>query len=429
VNLRAITAKVIYKVLVDERSLSEALPEVLTSCRDARDQAMVKHMSFGVCRRFFYLDSMLQRLLDKPMRDNDQDIYCLLLVGLYQLNDMRVPPHAAVAETVDAVDVFNKSWAKGLVNAVLRNYQRHEEDLKLNLSKVAYYEHPAWMMEKFKKDWPHDWKAIISANNEHPPFSLRVNVSHVSRENYLAILAENNIIAHAIPETLSGITLEQPMNVIDVPGFAQGDVSVQDGAAQLAVSLLQLEPGQRVLDACAAPGGKMAHILELQPTIELIAVDRDVKRIKSIHETMQRLSLSAKVICSDAANINEWWDGQLFDRILLDAPCSASGVIRRHPDIKLLRCEEDVENLAPIQKLLIDTMWSLMKPGGLLVYVTCSVFVEENTQVLSTFLEEHPDATEEKIQWKFGQECSVGRQILPGTLGMDGFYYGCLRKS
>ncbi len=422
VNLRAIAAKVIYKVLINGSSLSDALSEV--SC-DARDKAFVQALCYGVCRRFFYLDHILQNLLEKPLKDKDQDIYCLLLVGLFQLIDMRVPAHAAVSETVAAADVLKKSWAKSLINAVLRNYQRNEASLKLKLSKEAYYDHPAWMMEKFKQDWPNDWKAIVAANNQHPPFSLRVNLRQVSREDYLAKL---NVMAKPILETASGITLEQPMNVVDLPGFAEGDVSVQDGAAQLAASLLKLEPGQRVLDACSAPGGKAAHILEQQADIELTAVDRDADRVKAIVETMQRLGFSAKILCADAANIDDWWDGQLFDRILLDAPCSASGVIRRHPDIKLLRREEDMENLTSQQKLLLNTLWGLLKPGGLLVYATCSVFAEENAQLLSVFLEEHADAKEEKIQAAFGNACSVGKQILPGMLGMDGFYYGCLRK-
>ncbi len=427
-NLRALAAKAIYKVLTDGRSLSDALSEVLTQCRDARDQAFVQALCFGVCRRFFYLDDILQALLEKPLKDKDQDIYALLLVGLFQLSDMRVPAHAAVAETVAAADVLKKSWAKNLINAVLRNYQRLEDELKLKLSKEAYYDHPQWMMEKFKQDWPNDWKAIIAANNQHPPFSLRVNQRRISREAYLDLLAQKNIIAETIPETLTGITLEQPLNVQHVPGFAAGDVSVQDGAAQLAAQLLKLEPGQRVLDACSAPGGKAAHILEMQADIELIAIDNHAERLKSVSETMQRLGLSAKIICADASKPVDWWDGRLFDRILLDAPCSASGVIRRHPDIKLLRREEDVKKLVPLQKLLINTLWDVLKPGGLLVYATCSVFAEENAEVLLTFLQEHADAKEEKIQAVFGKDCNVGKQQLPAMLGMDGFYYGCLRK-
>lgn len=428
-NLRAAAAKVVYKVLIDERSLSDVLPDIVMRYRDTRDQAFIQAISFGVCRRYFYLDALAQSLLAKPLKEKDHDIYVLLLVGLFQLTDMRVPAHAAVAETVAAADDFKKTWAKSLLNAVLRKYQRQAEDIKLNLSKEAYYDHPAWMMEKLKNDWPDDWKAILAANNQHPPFSLRVNQRHLSREQYLKKCAENNIAAHAIPETLSGIILAQAKDVADVPGFSTGDVSVQDGAAQIAASLLQLAPDQRILDACAAPGGKTAHILELQPGIELIAVDRDAERLKSVTENLQRLGLSAKVLCADVGNIAEWWDGHLFDRILLDAPCSASGVIRRHPDIKLLRREEDVTKLMLWQKILLDTAWSLLKPGGLLVYATCSVFFEENAGLLSRFLQENADASEEKIQAAFGKDCVVGKQILPGMLGMDGFYYGCLRKS
>jgi len=427
-NIRALAAKIIHKVLVHGCSLTDALSDGLTQCRDGRDQALVQALCFGVCRRFFYLNDILQTLLEKPLKEKDQDIFALLLIGLFQLSDMRVKPHAAVAETVAAADVFKKSWAKNLINAVLRNYQRKEDELKLKLSKEAYYDHPTWIMEKLKQDWPNDWKAILAANNQHPPFSLRVNQKHMSREAYLAMLVEKNIIAHAIPETLSGITFEQALDVSSVPGFTKGGVSVQDGAAQLAAYLLKLEPGQRVLDACCAPGGKTAHILELQPDIELIAVDSHAERLKSVHENMHRLGLSAKIVCADVTKMDDWWDGRLFDRILLDAPCSASGVIRRHPDIKLLRREEDVKALGPLQKLLLNSLWNVLKPGGLLVYATCSVFLEENVEVLSAFLHEHADAKEEKIQAAFGKDCSVGKQILPGMLGMDGFYYGCLRK-
>lgn len=427
-KLRAAAANVIFKVISEGCSLSDELPRVLASFKDTRDQAFIQAVSFGVCRRYFYLNEVATSLLEKPLKAKDQDIYSLILVGLFQLTDMRVLAHAAVAETVAAADLFKKSWAKGLLNAVLRHYQRKITEINLHLSKEAYYDHPMWMIEKLKKDHPDDWKAILTANNQQPPFSLRVNEARISREHYLNRLKEHAIVAAMIPETLSGITLEHALDVSEVPGFFMGDVSVQDGAAQIAAVLLKLEQGQRVLDACAAPGGKTTHILELESKVDLIAVDRDNERLKSLKENLERLQLSAKIICTDVSDIKVWWDGQLFDRILLDAPCSASGVIRRHPDIKLLRHAEDMVKLSVIQKVLLNIMWGLLKPGGLLVYATCSVFLEENEELLAEFLQEHADAREEIITIPIGKKCIVGRQILPGMNGMDGFYYGCLRK-
>lgn len=422
-NLRAIAAETIFKVVIEGASLSDAMPEKLS---DARDQAFLQALCYGVCRRYFYLDALLQQLMDKPLKAKDQDIYILLLVGLYQLIDMRVPAHAAIAETVDAVKKFKKIWAKGLVNAVLRNYQRHatelQETLQDNLS--AEYSHPMWLIEKTRQEWPVDWQAILTANNQHPPLALRVNQQKITREQYLT-----SIPAHILPETQSGIVLEKPLDVQQIPGFLTGEVSVQDGAAQLAAELLMLAPGQRVLDACAAPGGKTAHILELQPQLaELVAIDRDEKRLNSVRENLQRLQISATLIAADAADTTHWWDKTLFDRILLDAPCSASGVIRRHPDIKLLRRPTDIAKLAIEQLRLLEALWPLLKTDGLLVYATCSIFTEENTRVLQTFLQAHPEAKIDRITTEWGKECAVGKQILPGMHEMDGFYFARLRK-
>ncbi|HSW68625.1 MAG TPA: 16S rRNA (cytosine(967)-C(5))-methyltransferase, partial [Gammaproteobacteria bacterium] len=265
--------------------------------------------------------------------------------------------------------------------------------------------------------------------NQHPPFSLRVNQKKITREKYMEKLAAQQMEVHLIPETLFGITLSVPCNVDQLPQFSEGHVSVQDGAAQLATELLSVLPNQRVLDAAAAPGGKTTHILESQPLLEkLIAVDRDPIRLDSVKENLDRLQLKTDLICADAGNASEWWDGILFDRILLDAPCSASGVIRRHPDIKLLRKAEDIVQLSKEQSRLLSALWPLLKPNGLLVYATCSVYAEENARVLTAFIAANPDAKEEKINAAWGKACSIGRQILPGMHGMDGFYFACLRK-
>ncbi len=429
INLRMLAARTVYQVLVHGRSLSDCLPETLTRVRELRDQSFLQAMCYGVCRWYYRLDALAHLLLEKPLKLKDQDIHCLILVGLYQLTEMRVPAHAVLDETVSAAQAFKKPWAKGLVNAVLRSYQRSASELneKMLQSLVTLYMHPQWIIDQVQKNWLLDWQDILTANNQRPPFALRVNQKQITRERYLEKLTANNMKARIIPETQAGILLEQPVDVQDLPGFLIGEVSVQDGAAQLAAELLELKAGQRVLDMCAAPGGKTAHILELQPDVELVAVDRDEKRLQDVRNNLARLQLLATCISADAGG-KEWSDGQLFDRILLDAPCSASGVIRRHPDIKILRRATDIAKLVHEQTRLLNAAWGLLKPGGLLVYATCSIFPEENVAVLQAFLTSHPDATEEMIRMDWGKSCAVGRQILPGMHDMDGFYFARLKR-
>jgi 16S rRNA (cytosine967-C5)-methyltransferase len=430
-NLRASAARVLFQVVFRGNSLADCLPQAMPAIPEARDQALVKAICFGVCRRFFTLQFLVNQLLDKKLKDKDGDIFCLLLVGLYQLTDMRVAPHAAVSETVDAVTDLQKPWAKNLVNAVLRNYQRHAEEL-ISLGEKdeeALYAHPAWFIGKIKKSWPDHYKNILHANNVPPPFSLRVNQRQQKRADYLQLLAAENIEGSVIPETGTGIILSQAMNVEQLPAFANGGVSVQDGAAQLAAELLQLAPGQRVLDACAAPGGKTAHIAECEPALsELVAVEKDAVRLTLVSSNLERLGLTATCIAADAAETAQWWDGKQFDRILLDAPCTASGVIRRHPDIKILRRPEDIAALADEQWRILSALWPLLAVDGLLLYSTCSVFPQENTQLIERFLAQQADAEESKIEVSWGEEMPAGRQILPGAHGMDGFYYARLHK-
>jgi 16S rRNA (cytosine967-C5)-methyltransferase len=428
-NIRAVAAQVICHVLRGS-SLSDCLPNALAPIKEPRDQALLQAICYGVCRHYFSLAALLDLLLEKPFQEKDDDLFALLLVGLYQF-DMRIPVYAAVDETVAATKTLKKDWAKGLVNAILRNYQRHTDELQENISAdpVARYSHPAWLGAMVEKAWPSEWEAILEANNQHPPFALRVNLRHHSRDAYVQILQETGVDVNIISETKTGIVLAEPMDVHALPGFAVGDVSVQDGAAQLAAELLDLAPGQRVLDACAAPGGKTAHIAECEPALaELVAVDQDPKRLVSVTENLQRLQLHATCVSSDVANVTAWWDEKLFDRILLDAPCSATGVIRRHPDIKLLRRPEDVQNLVEEQLRLLTAAWGLLKVDGILLYATCSILPRENSGVLKQFLAMHADAKEEVIHAEWGHACEIGRQILPGMHGMDGFYYARLRK-
>ena len=430
-NVRASAAKIIGEVLSQGSSLSEILPKEIKLIKDPRDQALLQALCFGVCRRYEYLEAIAQAILDKPIMSKDSDVFALLLIGLFQLTEMRVPEYAAVADTVSAVDDLKKAWAKGLVNAVLRTFQRHSDEIKaiVMTKPEIQFSHPSWLIGMIEKAWPINAEAILTANNQHPPMSLRVNQRKISREDYLAKLAALEFAADPIPETQHGIILREPRDVLELPGFLEGEVSVQDGAAQLAVELLQLEPGLHVLDACAAPGGKTAHIAEQEPALaELIAIDDDVIRLARVTENLERLQLNATCVAADAVDVAAEYGVPTFDRILLDAPCSASGVIRRHPDIKLLRQPGDVQNLVAEQLRLLNALWSCLKVGGLLLYVTCSVFPRENTGVIGEFMATHPDAAEEPIIANWGKAVKVGRQILPGMHNMDGFYYARLRK-
>jgi len=427
VNTRLVAARVLSRVLQDGQSLTAALDNAFSSMESGKDRAFIQALCFGVCRQYHRLDFILSQLLDKPLKD--ADVKSLALVGLYQLNFMRVKPHAAVSETVLAAR--KKPWAKSLLNAVLRTYLREQEGLehKADKSPVAALSHPDWLLRQIEQDWPEQAPAILQQNNQQPPMALRVNLAKISRESYLQLLAEQEITAETVSFCPSSIKLEKPVPVDLLPGFADGFVSVQDTAAQLAAGLLDLQPGQRVLDVCAAPGGKAAHILESQTQLEeLVAVDIDESRMQRVSENLQRLTLQAKLVVGDAANPQSWWDGKPFDRILLDAPCSALGVIRRHPDIKLLRRAEDIGQLQALQKAILQAVWPLLAPGGIMVYATCSILKQENEDQVRAFLVEYPDAVELPIDADWGTAGTCGRQILTGESAMDGFYYACLIK-
>lgn len=423
-NLRLLAAEVINDV-TDGRSLDQVLPPTLETLYDSRDRAFVQALCYGVCRNYTRLDVLASMLLEKPMKAKDSDVHALILVGLYQLTEMRVPAHAAVAETVEAAKALKKVWARGLVNAVLRAYLRHPT-LDFSDDDEARWSHPYWWINAMKAAWPEHAESMLEANNAHPPMSLRAR----DRQKTMAALHEAQIEAAIIPETTHGIVLAEPRSVESIPGFLAGDVSVQDGAAQLAAELLPLQPGQRVLDACAAPGGKLTHLLDAEPRLkEVVAVEKDRSRLVSIHENLTRLGLSATVKCADVKQLKDWWDNTPFDAILLDVPCSASGVVRRHPDIKLHRSPEDIKAFAKEQAAILKAVWPCLAAGGTLVYATCSVFPEENDGVISAFLATHTDAMVQPIEADWGVKTPVGRQLLTGQHGMDGFYYARLRKN
>ena len=426
-NTRLIAAKVLTSVIRDGQSLTAALNNTLGVIESDKDRAFIQALCYGVCRNFHRLDYILSQMLDKPLKD--LDVKALALIGLYQLKFMRVKSHAAVSETVLAAR--KKPWAKALINALLRSYLRGQEgfEQKADDVKSALVSHPDWLIQQIEQDWPIQAQQIFQQNNEQPPMALRVNLANISQYQYLQKLRDQGIEAEAVSFCRSAILLNKPAVVDILPGFNEGWVSVQDTAAQLAAELLDVQIGHRVLDVCAAPGGKAAHILEHQPKVrELVAVDIDKLRLQRVNDNFQRLKLSAKLIVGDASKPEDWWDGQLFDRILLDVPCSALGVIRRHPDIKLLRRAEDINTLQVLQQRIMTAVWPLLAPGGIMLYATCSILKQENEQQIEAFLATNANAIEVPINADWGLVRRYGRQILTGESAMDGFYYALIRK-
>ena len=427
-DVRATAARVIGAV-IGGLSLNQVLPEKLNDVSE-RDRALLQQLSYGTLRQSPRLQAILKQLLDKPLRDKDRDVQGLLLCGLYQLNSTRVPDHAAVAATVDATRALKKHWAKGMTNAVLRRYLREREQLTQALDKAAAASHPAWLFQKILAQWPAAAAAIIDANNQQPPMTLRVNRGQASRDDYISSLKAHGIAAKAGSLSKHAIQLAVPIDVWDLPEFSAGRVSVQDEAAQMAALLLQTGAGERVLDACAAPGGKTCHILELQPELaELVAMDIDELRLQKVSENLQRLNLKAILITGDAASPPAALEPASFDRILVDAPCSASGVMRRHPDVKLLRRESDIAPLADQQLRILRGLWPLLKTGGTLLYATCSILDEENSQVIQRFLTEEADAALSDTEMAGSEPVTSGRQLLPSSGGTDGLFYATLKKA
>lgn len=429
-NPRLAAARALSAVLAGKASLGGSLPDQLAQVTP-RDRGLAQELAFGTARWQPRLAGLAARLLQKPFKAGDRDVEALLLVGLYQLLYTRIPAHAAIGETVGCVDKLKKPWAKALLNAVLRRAQREGEALLLELEHdpVIRVAHPRWLQKRLKADWPEHWEAICAANNLHPPLTLRVNRQSTSRADYLTELAEASIEAFACEHSEDGIRLAEPRDVPSLPGFSDGRVSVQDEAAQLSASLLELAPGQRVLDACCAPGGKTCHLLEQQPDLaELVALDQEPSRLGRVRENLARLQLDARLVAADARDLAAWWDGKPFQRILLDAPCSATGVIRRHPDIKLTRQETDIPALADLQGQLLDALWPTLEVGGILLYATCSVLPMENRDNIAAFLARTPGARELAIAGSFGVSQAHGRQLLPQADGHDGFYYARLIK-
>ncbi|ATR81096.1 MULTISPECIES: 16S rRNA (cytosine(967)-C(5))-methyltransferase RsmB [Pseudomonas] len=429
-NPRLAAARALAAVLSGKASLNSSLPAQLDKV-EARDRGLTQDLAFGTARWQPRLSALAEQLLQKPFKSADADVQALLLVGLYQLLYTRTPAHAAIGETVGCADKLKKPWAKALLNAVLRRAQREGNELLSALERdpVVRTAHPRWLQKSLKAFWPEQWEAICAANNAHPPMILRVNRRHHSRDAYLQLLAETGIQAAPCQYSRDGIVLAEASDVRNLPGFDQGWISVQDEAAQLAADLMDLAPGQRVLDACCAPGGKTCHLLEAEAGLQqVVAIDLEAKRLTRVRENLDRLGLDAQLIACDARDTASWWDGKGFQRILLDAPCSATGVIRRHPDIKLTRQAEDIPALASLQGELLDALWPTLEVGGILLYATCSSLPTENTEVIDAFLARTPGARELDLATAAGLRQPHGRQLLAQEGGHDGFYYAKLIK-
>ncbi|MFT6956773.1 MAG: 16S rRNA (cytosine967-C5)-methyltransferase [Halieaceae bacterium] len=427
-DTRVAAAKVISGVLGGQ-SLNLALPPLLDKV-SPRDRGLLQQLCYGTLRDHPRLAGILRQLLIKPLKDKDRDIQSLLLVGLYQLNDTRIPDHAAVASTVEATRGLKKPWAKGLCNALLRRFLRERSDLENNLQPAEAAAHPAWLYREINEQWPSQADQLIRCNNSQPPLVLRVNARRGSRADYLTMLAEQGITATPGKLCEQAIYLDQARDVAELPGFSDGWVSVQDEAAQLAAGLLAAAAGDRVLDACAAPGGKTCHILELQPELaEIVAMDVDTSRLQRVTENLNRLKLSAKLMTADASLPIAELKPEQFDHILVDAPCSASGVVRRHPDIKLLRREADIGALHVQQITILNGVWPLLAKGGRLLYATCSILTQENSEVVGEFLQAHENASIKPLAADWGETQPWGRQLLPDENGSDGLFYALIEKA
>lgn len=432
-DIRLQAVQITTRVVMDGTSLGELLPAAQEQLA-TRDSALLQELVFGVTRWSGRLDCELGLLMKKPLRRKDSDVKVLLWLALYEIQYMRSPDYAVVNAYTDLAPKLRKKWAKSLVNGVLRQFLRSQADItaKADQLDAGRTSLPAWILSQIQTDWPQQADAIVTAGNEKAPLVLRVNQSACARSVYRQKLdlahSDADFSCREAELGQHALIVDTPVRVKALPGYDEGLFSVQDSAAQLAAELIAPQPGNRVLDACAAPGGKTCHLLEIQPDCAVTAIDNSEKRMLRVHENLQRLKLEASCICADAADTEAWSDGIAYDSVLLDAPCSALGVLRRHPDIRLLRRESDIDGLIEQQKQLLRALWAVVKPGGKLVYATCSILKRENEQQVLSFLADHDDAVEEPIESAWGLACEAGRQILPGQHEADGFYYAIIRK-
>ncbi|ARU64062.1 16S rRNA (cytosine(967)-C(5))-methyltransferase [Histophilus somni] len=437
-SVRVLAAEVILQVLVQGKSLSTLLPEQQSAVKP-QDFPLLQEICFGICRVLPRLERIIQLLLDKPLKGKTRIVHCLLLVGLYQILYTRIPAHAAVDEVVSATKSLKSDSFRGLLNAVLRRFLREQEQILAIVDKHWQTLHPEWLVNKLKQSYA-NWREIVEANNQKPPMWLRINLQHCSIADYQQLLMERGISTSTANHP-QALRLHQASAVNLLPYFEQGWVSVQDLHAQWSALLLEPKNNELILDACAAPGGKTTHILEQAPNAKVIALDIEPARLQRVKENLVRMKQQAIIICGDATQPEQWLSeidfnaigltfksesAVQFDRILLDAPCSATGVIRRHPDIKWLRQESDITPLVQLQGQILEALWKKLKPQGILVYATCSLLPEENSQQIQHFLAKHNDAKLEPLPFTIGEE--IGHQFVPTEQGGDGFYYAKLRK-
>lgn len=416
-NIRSIAAKAISQVLDQGLSLSTVIPELQKNIAD-KDRSLLQELCFGTLRTLPQLEWTIQQLMDKPLKGKQRILHYLIMIGLYQILYTRIPAHAALAETVNGAVALKKPQLKGLINGVLRQFQRQQDILNERFQNSENrFLHPSWLLTRIKQAYPEQWEMIVEGNNQKPPMWLRVNQIHHSQDEYLALLKKEDIAAIADESHPYALRLETPCNVNMLPGFDEGWVTVQDRSAQRCAELLAPENKEQILDLCAAPGGKTTHILEIAPQAQVLAVDIDEQRLSRVKENLSRLKQHATVKSGDGRYPEQWCSDMQFDRILLDAPCSATGVIRRHPDIKWLRRNEDIAQLAQIQKEILLAIWPYLKSGGTLVYATCSILPEENSQQVEMFLSSTKDA-----------QCHYQNQCLPEANGGDGFFYAVIKK-
>ncbi|MFK3647972.1 16S rRNA (cytosine(967)-C(5))-methyltransferase RsmB [Lysobacter enzymogenes] len=429
-RVRAIAARTLDAVLHRGRSLKAELATALPALADPRDRALVEAICFAVLRQPLRLEAALNEWMPRPLPPRDSELRALLLAGLAQLDPLRLPAHAALDATVQAARLLGHAHQAGLVNALLRRAQR--DGLPAVDPRHSHW--PSWLRGLLRKDWAGQYDDILAQSALEPPMWLRVNRAQGSREAYAQRLAEAGIAASAPAGLADALRLDQPQAVAALPGFTEGAVSVQDASAQRAVEALAPAPGARVLDACAAPGGKSAHLLERDATLRLTALDVDAARLQRVRATLARAGFDAdserlQLRAADAADLDAWWDGAPFDAVLLDAPCSATGIVRRQPDVVLHRRESDIAALSLVQARLLDALWRTLAPGGVLVYATCSILKAENEDQVRAFLARTADARIDALGPAFGHDREVGRQRLPGEDGGDGFFYARLRRA
>jgi len=425
VQPRVVATRVLDAVLHHGRSLKAELAQALPSLPDPRDRALVEAICFAVLRQPARFEAALSAWMGKPLGYRDGELKALLFAGLAQLDPLKLPAHAALASTVDAARAIGRTHQAGLVNALLRRAQR--EGIPPGDARAHW---PTWLRERIAADWPRDDAGIFDASVAEPPMWLRVNRRRTTPAAYLERLQDAGIAAQLDANVPEALRLDSPTAVAALPGFADGDVSVQDASAQLVADALSPATGARVLDACVAPGGKAAHLLERDASLRLSAIDIDPRRLDRVRENLSRLKLggSIQLAAVDAGETAAWWDGVPFDAVLLDAPCSATGIVRRQPDVLQHRRASDLDALTATQARLLDALWTTVAPGGVLLYATCSILKAENEAQVDAFLSRTPDAQAEPLDARFGHAAGAGRQRLPGELGYDGFFYARLRK-